>query len=192
MLWSIRIFRTVITDAPKASRMRDLVMEEPALEKMVRAVFDNTVAFLTTPGHQRERAVSCRRMSTWTTTRGICRRVSPVPEGLGLAYRPVRWKIPSRAYGSSFYKRPREGIFLLTMVHPLTAVARVGFEPPPPSQSTEAAKVEKTGRSRLSNSCCFLPHPAGVVRNALRQFRPAAGEATTFAVPRRVIATARA
>jgi hypothetical protein len=88
---------------------------------------------------------------------------------------------PRQMHHSAIYRGPEKVSF--ATVRRLTAVAGVGFEPSPPAQPTEAAKVEKTGRSRLSSNCCALLHPAWVVRNALRQFGPSAGEAVVFDVP---------
>jgi AcrR family transcriptional regulator len=46
-LFSLAVKRYVETRAQYATK----ALEEPTLERVVRALFDNTVAFLTTPGH---------------------------------------------------------------------------------------------------------------------------------------------
>jgi AcrR family transcriptional regulator len=46
-LFSLAVKRYLDTQAQYATE----ALEEPTLEKMIRALFDNTVAFLTTPGH---------------------------------------------------------------------------------------------------------------------------------------------
>jgi AcrR family transcriptional regulator len=46
-LFSLAVKRYLNTRAQYAAE----ALEEPTLEKAIRALFDNTVAFLTTPGH---------------------------------------------------------------------------------------------------------------------------------------------
>lgn len=46
-LFSLAVRRYLSREAQYATK----ALEEPTLEKVVRALFDNTVAFLTTPGH---------------------------------------------------------------------------------------------------------------------------------------------
>lgn len=46
-LFSLAVKRYLDSEAQYATK----ALEEPTLEKVVRALFDNTVAFLTTPGH---------------------------------------------------------------------------------------------------------------------------------------------